>query len=52
VLRDSLPPHGVRQWMVARNRLLAGRRPIELLGNGQAEAVLRFARALVEGVYA
>lgn len=51
VLRDSLTPRGVRQWMSARNRLLAGRRPLQVLHDGDAEAVLRAARAFVEGVY-
>lgn len=51
VLRDSLTARGVRQWMSARNRLLGDRRPLEVLHDGDAEAVLRAAKAFVEGVY-
>lgn len=51
VLQDSLTPRGVKQWMSARNRLLEGERPLDVLHAGDAVAVLRAARAFVEGVY-
>ena len=51
VLRDSLTPRGVRQWMSAKNRLLEDRRPIDVLHAGDAPAVMRAAAAFVDGVY-
>jgi len=51
VLRDSLTDRGVGQWLRARNRLLQGRRPVEVLGEGDIEAVRRAAAAFAEGVY-
>jgi hypothetical protein len=51
LLRETLTPRGVGQWLNARNRLLAGRRPIELLAEGRADAVRDAANAYVEGAY-
>lgn len=51
VLRDSLTDRGVGQWLRARNRLLGGRRPIEVLHDGDVEAVRRAVDAFAEGVY-
>lgn len=51
VLRDSLTDRGVGQWFRAGNRLLDGRRPIEVLHDGDLEAVRRAAEAFAEGVY-
>jgi len=50
-LQDSLTETGVRQWMLARNRILDGKTPIEVLREGHPEAVLRAAKAYGEGVY-
>jgi len=50
-LADSLTPRGVGQWLHARNRLLGGRRPLEVLREGETEAVLRAARSFVDGEY-
>jgi transcriptional regulator with XRE-family HTH domain len=51
LLRDSLTERGIKQWLRARNRMLDGRRPLEVLHAGDAEAVRRAARAFSEGVY-
>lgn len=51
ILRDTLTEKGVGQWMRARNRLLGGRRPLEVLAEGNAKAVRDAAKAYVEGAY-
>lgn len=51
LLRETLTPRGVGQWLNARNRLLGGRRPIEVLAEGRANAVRDAASAYVEGAY-
>ncbi len=42
---------GVGQWLHARNRLLAGDRPIEMIAEGKIDEVRRAARAFIEGAY-
>jgi hypothetical protein len=51
VLRETLTPRGVGQWLMARNRLLNGRRPLEVLAEGDAKAVRGAAEAYAEGAY-
>lgn len=51
ILSDSLSPRGVGQWLHARNRLLGGRRPLEVLAEGGADDVRRAAQAFVDGSY-
>jgi hypothetical protein len=51
VLQDSLTPRGVAQWHRARNRMLGGRRPIELTHEGDLARVKDAAQAFVDGVY-
>jgi len=51
LLSDSLTPRGVGQWLHARNRLLGGERPIDLLGKGESKRVEQAAQAFVEGAY-
>lgn len=51
LLDDSLTPRGVGQWFHARNRLLAGARPLDAFAQGQADRVLAAARAFDEGAY-
>jgi len=51
ILGETLTARGVGQWLSARNRLLNGRRPIDLLAEGKIEAVRDAARAYVEGAY-
>lgn len=51
LLRETLTPRGVGQWLNARNRLLGGRRPIEVIAEGHANAVRDAANAYVEGAY-
>ena len=50
-LADSLTPRGVGQWLHANNRLLGGRRPLEVLREGETDAVLQAARSFVDGAY-
>lgn len=51
LLHRTLTPRGVGQWMNAPNRLLKGRRPVEVLGENDIEAVREAAEAYVEGDY-
>ena len=51
ILQDSLTRRGVGQWLRARNRLLDGRRPIELIAQGEVDAVSEAAQAFVDGGY-
>lgn len=51
VLADSLTARGVGQWLRARNRLLGGRRPLDVLHEGDQGAVLEAARSFVDGAY-
>lgn len=52
LLSDSLTPRGVGQWLHAKNRLLDGERPIDLLADERFDDVRRAAEALVDGTYA
>jgi predicted transcriptional regulator len=49
LLRESLTPRGVGQWLRAPNRLRGARRPIDVLSEGQIDAVREAAAAYVEG---
>jgi hypothetical protein len=51
LLRESLTPRGVGQWLRAPNRLLGARRPIDVLSEGRIDAVREAAAAYVEGAY-
>jgi hypothetical protein len=51
IFSDSLTETGVGQWLRARNRLLEGRRPLEVLAAGEAEEVVAAAHVFVDGVY-
>jgi hypothetical protein len=51
LLRETLTPRGVGQWLNARNRLLDGRRPLDVMAGGHADAVRDAANAYVEGAY-
>lgn len=51
LLSDSLSSRGVGQWLHARNRVLGGDRPIDILAAGRFEEVRRAAQAFVEGSY-
>lgn len=51
ILKDTLTPRGVGQWMRAPNRLLKGRQPVEVLAEGDAKAVREAADAYLYGAY-
>jgi transcriptional regulator with XRE-family HTH domain len=51
IVRDSLTERGVGQWLRARNRLLDGRRPTEVLAAGGVDAVRGAAVVFVEAIY-
>jgi hypothetical protein len=51
LLSDSLTPRGVGQWLHAKNRLLDGERPINLLTGERYEEVRGAAEAFIEGSY-
>ena len=52
VLSTTMTPRGVRQWFSARNRLLGGRRPIDLMATPERDRVREAAASFVEGSYA
>jgi len=39
ILEDSLTAEGIDQWLRAANRLLDGRRPIDLIDEGDTQSV-------------
>ena len=47
--QDSLTPRGVGQWLHAKNRLLDGGRPIELLAQGHYAEVRGAAESFIDG---
>lgn len=51
VLSDSLTDRGVGQWLRARNRLLDGKRPLDVLHDGAQQDVLQAAHSFVDGSY-
>ena len=51
LLSDSLTPRGVGQWLHAKNRLLEGQRPVDLLAEDRYESVREAAEAFVDGAY-
>src|SRR6266536_3879815 len=51
ILQDSLTPRGVGQWLRARNRMLGGRRPLELIHESDLARVKEAAQAFVDGAY-
>lgn len=51
LLSDSLTPRGVGQWFHAKNRLLNGRRPVDLLAADRFDEVRRAAESFIDGAY-
>jgi uncharacterized protein (DUF2384 family) len=51
ILEDSLTAEGLEQWLRASNRVLDGRRPIDLIDEGDTESVRRAAQAFLDGAY-
>jgi hypothetical protein len=51
LLSDSLTPRGVGQWLHARNRLVKGQRPLEVMAEGNLDEVRNAARSFIEGSY-
>jgi hypothetical protein len=51
ILKDSLTDRGVGQWLRARNRLLDGERPIDLIPRGDVDNVRRAAESFIDGSY-
>jgi hypothetical protein len=51
ILEDSLAAEGIEQWLRAANRLLDGRRPIDLIDEGDTECVGQAAQAFLDGAY-
>lgn len=50
-LSDSLTERGVGQWLHARNRLLNGARPLDVLREGSLDRVLAAAASFADGAY-
>lgn len=51
LLSDSLTPRGVGQWLHAKNRLLHGERPLDLLAEERYEEVRGAAASFIDGSY-
>jgi transcriptional regulator with XRE-family HTH domain len=51
LLDDSLSRRGVGQWFRAHNRLLGSRRPLDVLADGDYEAVRQAAASFADGAY-
>jgi broad specificity phosphatase PhoE len=51
ILEDSLTREGIEQWLRAANRLLDGRRPIDVIDEGDTERVRQAAQAFLDGAY-
>ncbi len=51
ILEDSLTAEGIEQWLRAANRLLDGRRPVDLIDEGDTESVRQAAQAFLDGSY-
>lgn len=51
ILEDSLTRVGIQQWLRASNRILGGRRPLELIREGHLDKVTEAAQAFVDGGY-
>jgi transcriptional regulator with XRE-family HTH domain len=51
LLNHSLSKRGVGQWFRAHNRLLGGHRPLDVLAEGDIEAVRQAAAAFADGAY-
>jgi predicted transcriptional regulator len=51
LLSETMTARGVTQWLNARNRLLGGERPVDLIARGEADRVRKAAESFVEGAY-
>lgn len=51
LLSDSLTPRGVGQWLHAKNRLLDGQHPVDLLAKDRYEDVRSAAESFIDGAY-
>ncbi len=51
VLDYSLTPSGIDQWLRSRNRMLGGRKPLDLISDGDAARVEEASQAFVDGAY-
>lgn len=49
-LADVYHPEGIEIWFHARNRALGGRRPIDMLEDGEFEPVIDLVEQLTQGV--
>ncbi|MCZ6802430.1 MAG: DUF2384 domain-containing protein [Proteobacteria bacterium] len=50
-LSDLYEPMEARMWLFSRQKLLQGKRPVELIQSGQAKEVIELLEQLNEGVY-
>lgn len=51
LLADLYQPNEARMWLLSRQRLLDGARPIDLIKEARTDEVLKILRALLEGVH-
>ncbi|MBV9249666.1 MAG: DUF2384 domain-containing protein [Acetobacteraceae bacterium] len=50
-LAEMYTPEETRIWLYSRHRLLDGKRPIDLIHDGNAESVLEIIESLDQGTY-
>lgn len=50
-LSELYSPDDARLWLFSRHRLLNGRRPVELISEGDIDGVLRLIAQLEDGAY-
>ena len=51
LLADLYRPDEARIWLLSRQRLLGGARPVDLIAKGRTDEVLQVLRQLLEGVH-
>lgn len=51
-LAELYLPDEARVWLFSKNRLLSGKRPVELIATGEIDAVLQVISQLKDGAYA
>jgi uncharacterized protein (DUF2384 family) len=51
LLADLYQPNEARMWLLSRQRLLDGARPIDLIKAARTDEVLQMLRPLLEGVH-
>lgn len=51
LLAESLTANGIEQWLHSPNRILEGRRPLDVAADGDLVRVCEAASSFVDGAY-